>query len=90
MEVPSRLDYARFAKADDSQNLAYKAGLILWITTTSFYRHRIYSRDKHMINLVTFGVGSLFSSMAISRFCFETPYASAARKNNSNEISHQR
>jgi len=60
------------------------------VTSTFWYKKQFLKRDKDYLNLVVFSFGSLFSSMAVSRFLLESPYAAAARRNNWNELKHQR
>lgn len=90
MDLPQRISNNRFASSDNSVTTATTLGLILWVTSTFWYKKQFLKRDKDYFNLVMFSFGSLFSSMAISRFLLESPYAAAARRNNWNELKHQR
>lgn len=90
MDLPQRFSNHRLAPSDNSVTTATTLGLILWVTSTFWYKKQFLKRDKDYLNLVVFSFGSLFSSMAVSRFLVESPYAAAARRNNWNEIKHQR
>jgi hypothetical protein len=90
MDLPQRFSNHRFASSDNSVTTATTLGLILWVTSTFWYKKQFLKRDKDYLNLVVFSFGSLFSSMAVSRFLLESPYAAAARRNNWNELKHQR
>jgi len=90
MDLPQRFSNHRFAASDNSVTTATTLGLILWVTSTFWYKKQFLKRDKDYLNLVVFSFGSLFSSMAVSRFLIESPYAAAARRNNWNELKHQR
>ncbi len=90
MDLPQRFSNHRFASSDNSVTTATTLGLILWVTSTFWYKKQFLKRDKDYLNLVVFSFGSLFSSMAVSRFFLESPYAAAARRNNWNELKHQR
>jgi hypothetical protein len=90
MDLPQRFSNNRFASSDNSVTTATTLGLILWVSSTFWYKKQFLKRDKDYLNLVVFSFGSLFSSMAVSRFLLESPYAAAARRNNWNELKHQR
>jgi hypothetical protein len=90
MEVPQRSISSRFAPTDKSVATATTLGLVLWISTTYWYKKSPMIHDKNLFNLLIFGTGSLFSSMAVARFAVETPYAAAARRNNEQEMRHQK
>ena len=90
MDIPQRFSNNRFAPSDNSVTTATTLGLILWVSSTFWYKKQFLKRDKDYLNLVVFSFGSLFSSMAVSRFLLESPYSAAARRNNWNEIKHQR
>ena len=90
MDLPQRFSNHRFAASDNSVTTATTLGLILWVTSSFWYKKQFLKRDKDYLNLVVFSFGSLFSSMAVSRFLLESPYAAAARRNNWNELKHQR
>lgn len=63
-------------------------GLLLWISSTYWYKKQRFIRDKNMFNLVMFGFASFFSSLAISRFFFESAESTAIKRNNYYEIKH--
>jgi len=93
MELPQRIpsNSDRFVNQHDSTvSTATTLGLILFVTSTYWYKKQFYAVEKNLFNLALFGTGSLFSSMAISRFFVESPYAAAARRNNIYELRHQR
>ena len=91
MELPQRFANNRIAPSDQSVATATKLGLVLWVASTFWYRKQFLRKEKFdYFNLVLFGTASLFSSMAIARFFFESNYAAAARRNNWNELKHQR
>ena len=90
MELPQRFANNRIAPSDQSVTTATKLGLVLWVVSTFWYKKQFLRKEKDYFNLVLFGVSSLFSSMAIARFFIESPYAAAARRNNWNELKHQR
>jgi hypothetical protein len=90
MELPQRFSNDRIAPSDESVSTATKVGLILFFSTTFWYKKQFLRKEKDYFNLALFGFGSLLSSMAIARFLFESPYAAAARRNNWNELNHQR
>ena len=90
MELPQRNISSRFAPSDNSVSTATTLGLILWISSTYWFKKSVTVKDKNLFNLFVFGTGSLFSSMAVARFLVESPYAAAARRNNQNELRHQR
>jgi len=91
MELPSRFSNQRFATSDSTVSAATTLGLILWVSSTVWYKKQFFKRDhRDYLNLVLFSFGSLFSSVASARFLLESPYAAAARRNNWNELKHQR
>ena len=91
MELPQRqLSTSRIASSDSSVSTATTLGLILFISSTYWFKKQHYAHDKNLFNYAMFGLGSLFSSMAASRFLIESPYAAAARRNNIQEVRHQR
>ena len=90
MELPNYKKNQRFVPEAANASTAYTFGLILWVASSYWFKKQIYPRDKNMFNLVMFSVGSLFSSVAISRAFLETPYTAAARINNLEELRHQR
>lgn len=93
MELPQRIPAGshRFVNEHDSTvSTATTLGLILFISSTYWFKKQYYAVDKNLFNLALFGTASLFSSMAISRFFVESPYAAAARRNNIYELRHQR
>ena len=90
MELPQRFANHRIAVSDNSVSTATTLGLVLWLASSYWYRKQFTKKERDYFNLVMFSFGSLFSSMAISRFLIESPYAAAARRNNWNELKHQR
>jgi hypothetical protein len=90
MELPQRFGNNRIAPSDESVTTATKLGLVLFVASTYWYKKQFLRKEKDYFNLTLFGFGSLLSSMAIARFFFESPYAAAARRNNWNELKHQR
>lgn len=82
MELPQRSQSARLAAYDHSMTTATTLGLILWISSTYWYKKSPLIHDKNLFNLVIFSAGSLFSSISIARFIVENPYSTAARRNN--------
>lgn len=90
MDLPRRHLGNRFAEVDNSVSSATKLGLILWLASTYWYKKQFRVANNHLFNLAMFSTGSLFSSMAIARFLFESPHAAAARRNNYEELKHQR
>ena len=90
MDLPQRTQSHRWGHSDESVATATKLGFLLFIVSTYWYKKQIYAHDRQLFNMVLFGTGSLFSSMAIARFMVETPYAAAARRNNYHELKHLR
>lgn len=90
MDLPQTNVTSRYAAPDATVAAATKLGLVLWIASTYWFKRQVYAKDRNLFNYALFGVGSLFSSMATSRFLIESPYAAAARRNNYSELRHQR
>jgi hypothetical protein len=90
MDLPQRFKNHRFSPSDNSVDTALTLGLVLWVASTFWYKKNYLRRERDYFNLTMFGLGSLFSSMATARFLVESPYAAAARRNNWNEIKHQK
>jgi hypothetical protein len=90
MDIPQRHLSHRFAPSDNSVSTATTLGLILWVSSTYWFKKTPLVKDKNLFNIIVFSTGSLFSSVAIARFLVETPYAAAARRNNENELRHQK
>ena len=92
MDLPQRntTGSARFATNASSVSTATTVGILLWVSSTIWYKKQFYSKDRNLFNWVMFSAASVFSSSALARFFFEPPYAAAARRNNLNEIRHQR
>lgn len=92
MDLPQRnpTGSSRFAAGAGSISTANTVGILLWLSSTIWYKKQFFSKDKNLFNWVMFSAASVFSSSALGRFFFEPPYAAAARRNNLNELRHQR
>ena len=96
MELPQTIPgdshrFHRFMNEDDlTVPTATTLGLILFISSSYWFKKKYYGVDKNLLNLALFSTASIFSSMGISRFFVESPYTAAARRNNKNEFRHQR
>ena len=90
MDLPQRTPHRRFAPSDKSEATALKLGLVLWVTSTYWFKKTHYARDRNMFNWFLFSLGSLFSSVASARFLVESPYAAAASRNNFTEMKQLR
>jgi hypothetical protein len=92
MDLPLRntTGSPRFSPSDSQISTATTVGILLWLSSSLWYKKQIYARDKNLFNWALFSTFSIFSSSALGRFFFESPYAAAARRNNFNELRHQR
>lgn len=88
MELPHQQISRRVVRLPDDNYFALKVALTLWVVTTYWYKKNYFVKNQNMFNWVLFSLGSSYASYQYAYFFLDSPYNTAARENNKEEIQH--
>ena len=88
MDLSRRQFNHRMMAIPSSESNAQIFGVLLWLSTSYFYKKKIYPTHKNYLNFVFFSFGSLFASFGYANSFLSSPYTEAVRLNNINETEH--